>query len=123
MIMTADEFVSRAMALLSNDPLDRISDQVSQLVLQPATLLDTHMHIFDKNCVARNYLLIRMHGNIDPDKKLDEVLDVFISKREDDNEFDQLFKRMEFKKGKRLVTKLNTLEINLIRVSKKHWID
>lgn len=100
--MSPDEFVTKAMASFSNDPMDRVSDKVSQIVSLHDTLFDTHFHIFDKNCVARNYFLIRMLDHLDPDKKLDEALDLIIQTKKN-NEFDDLFKIMEFERMEEVI--------------------
>lgn len=43
--MRPDEFVIKAMASFSDDPMYRVSDLVDQKISLP----DTHFHIFDKN--------------------------------------------------------------------------
>lgn len=100
--MTAHEFVTQAMASFSDDPMDRVSDKVRQMISHPGTLFDTHMHIFDKNCVTRNYFLIRLLENLDPDKKLDEALDKIIGNKKD-NEFDELFNIMQFDRMEQVI--------------------
>lgn len=92
--MNPEDFKQQAMATISDNPLDRISAKVTQMMTHPDTVFDIHCHIFDKYCVTKNYFLLRLLGKLDPDKKLDDLLDHIINLKKD-NEFDELFEIMQ----------------------------
>ena len=94
--MNPEVFVQQAMSVISDDPYDRVPSMVIQMMTKPDVVFDTHCHIFDKYCVTKNYFLLRLLGNLDPDKSFDEILEQIVGSNKD-NEFDELFKIMKMK--------------------------
>jgi len=92
--MTKKEFLRKAMAEISSDATTRISPIVKAR-LNNNPIFDIHCHIFDKDCITKNYFLLRLLDNLDSDKNLDDALE-FIIDREKDNELDGLFDIMNF---------------------------
>ena len=58
--MNASEFLAAARDQISVNPLDRLSEQTKDLVLNHKPNYDVHIHVFDKKCLSVGYVLLRM---------------------------------------------------------------
>ena len=57
--MTKDLFLEKAMSLISEDPMSRVSAKTKEALSDSNCIFDTHCHIFDRKCINSRYFLTR----------------------------------------------------------------
>lgn len=55
--MKVDEFIAKAKQQISNNPLDRVSENIRNI--KDIAIYDPHCHIFDKQCLPAGYFVLR----------------------------------------------------------------
>lgn len=88
--MTAQDFLTKAHAQISNEPMDRVSANTKALL--PNAVYDPHCHVFDRNCVTPIYFLLRILGEILVDDDFAQIPDAADSLRTNNED---LYKKIE----------------------------
>lgn len=94
--MKVNEFLQKAKNEISDNPESRIPASVKTIMHNDEYMYDAHMHIFDKECAAKNYFLLHLIEKFDEKESVrDDIIEI-LYKRELDNEIDDLFRIMDF---------------------------
>jgi len=57
--MDPQEFIQIALDQISDEPMNRASDRVKEVLQLTGSFFDSHLHIFDRKCVPLPYFLIK----------------------------------------------------------------
>ena len=57
--MKKTDFLNQANELISDNPIDRVSDKVKEVLENEEAFIDSHLHIFDRKCVPIPYFRLR----------------------------------------------------------------